>query len=231
MDTCLSIWFDRLLHSGCQPRSLWTFGRDYCASYTGWNFWTYSHRARLRDRQWRKFLNYRNSRQSVTCSRWKRDVHSHSKQKWRIHWCCSFEPSGGFAGGRSLASYSNVNSSSATLTLTASATATIGTFTVTVTGTNGGCQQRSTTFSLQVIALPQQAAYYIGTNQHIYEAVLANNIWGSSDVTALTNTLPATTGSGLTSFKNGSIHSVYYVDINGDVNQLTWTTGVWVHTD
>jgi hypothetical protein len=129
------------------------------------------------------------------------------------------------------ATYSNATFSSATLTLSATANASVGTFPVTVPGVNS-CQQRNASpINIQVIALPQQAGYYIGSDQHVYESVLANGVWGNNDLTVITNNIAASATSGLTSFKNGSLHSVYFVGTNQRVYQLTWATGVWTSTD
>ncbi len=140
-----------------------------------------------------------------------------------------FNPPTGLPAGVT-ASYSNFTSTTATLTLTAAANATTGNFIFSVPGVNS-CVQRNASANVQVIALPQQAAYYVGSDQHVYESVLSNNIWGNNDLTLITNNIAAAAGSGLTSFKLGSSHRVYFVGTNQHVYQLTWATGAWSSSD
>jgi hypothetical protein len=129
------------------------------------------------------------------------------------------------------ASFTNVGFTSATLNLTAAANAALGIFGFTVNGVNT-CQTRtSSSASIRVVGLPTQASYYTGNDGHIHEIALINNGVVNTDVSALTGSIPAAPSGGLSTIKNGTSHTVFFVGTDQSIYELVWTVGTWSITN
>jgi hypothetical protein len=128
------------------------------------------------------------------------------------------------------ASFSPITNNTSTLTVNASANAATGSFSLVVKGVNS-CQTRTApAVNLQIIPVPSQAAYFIGTDQHVHETSLTSSGWFNTDISSLTGNVAALT-TGLSSYKNGTNHNVYFVGTNQHVYELAYANGAWNITD
>jgi hypothetical protein len=80
--------------------------------------------------------------------------------------------------------------------------------------------------------LHPQAAYYVSSNQHVYELYWGGQFWMRGDITAVTgNTLTASSSRVSSWINSAGGHAVYYVGTSQHVYELYWDGNQWTKAD